>query len=203
MISEARQFQVFSENIRRASIELGIPAIDPEDGLILASIAYLVGGGKRTYVDAGAGIGYSTVWIAYGAYHRCLEMACRIIAIEYEGELANILSRKLEGARDMFGGRIEFEVVEGDALDYFSDLESKGGEAFDMAFVDIEKRDYPNALAKLENLLVTGGVAAFHNAFQPPPPSKFFSMVSKEPWKPVVLPTPAGLLLASKTPHKT
>ncbi|BAA80724.2 conserved hypothetical protein [Aeropyrum pernix K1] len=199
MLDIARRFNMLSERIRRESVELGIPAIDPEDGLILSSAAFYVGGGTGSYVDAGAGIGYSTIWIAYGAYHRCTDITCKIVAIEYDVELASILSRNLREVEAMFRGRIEFEVVSGDALDYFSRLEEKGREVFDMAFVDIEKGDYPEALERLENLLTAGGVAAFYNAFQPPPPPLFFDMVSKRPWKPVVLPTPAGLLLAVKT----
>ena len=177
------------EAIRRESLSLGIPAIDPEDGMVLQALAFHIAvSGGVTIVDAGAGIGYSTAWMALGLENGC-KSRCRIIAIEYDPDKASRIRLNLDRlGLDM----VEVTVHVGEALEV---LRSIG--RVDMAFIDIEKHQYPEALEVLKRVLKVGGLAAFHNAFFPPPPHTFFEMVSRSPWRYTIIPTPAGLLVAS------
>lgn len=68
-----------------------------------------------------------------------------------------------------------------------------------LAFIDIEKHQYLDALRLLEDRLRPGGAAFFHNAFFPAPPEEFFVAASREPWRSTILPTPAGMLVAYKS----
>ncbi len=176
------------EEIRRESLSRGIPAIDPEDGMVLQALAFhIASSGGDTVIDAGAGVGYSTAWLAAGLEAGC-RSRCRLIAIEYDPGKAS----RIKGNLDKLGlGRVEVLVRVGEALEVLKDLGS-----VDMAFIDIEKYQYPDALEVLKRILKKGGLAAFHNAYFPPPPPEFFDAVSRPPWRYTVIPTPAGLLVA-------
>lgn len=182
------------DTVRRKSVSMGIPAIDVEDGMILASIAFHVASrGGRTFVDAGAGIGYSTLWIYYGVAKGC-SGNCKIVALEYNGAIYKELKRnisRLQGGALESVQRVLVEAVHGDALGFLTAIDS-----MDYAFIDIEKGDYPKALSVLESKLSKDGVALFHNAFYPRPPQSFFNMLDRGPWRYMVAPTPQGLLIA-------
>ncbi len=181
------------EKLRKDSISLGIPAIDPEDGMILASTAFSTRPREEVYIDAGAGIGYSTLWIALGVEPSC-SGKCRVIAIEYDEGLAERLEANLTSLEDLFNS-VSFEVIKGDALEVLSHhLENTVG----YVFVDVEKRDYPRMLDILEETLEPGGLALFHNAFVPRPPEEFFEKIGRRPWRSVIVPTKAGLALVRK-----
>jgi len=78
------------------SRRLFIPLIDPEDGSALASLAYLAPPGL--VVDLGAGIGYSTAWLAIGASAN--PSRPRIIAVEHDSRLAASLRRNAPAIMD-------------------------------------------------------------------------------------------------------
>ncbi|NOZ88411.1 MAG: hypothetical protein GXO15_00610 [Crenarchaeota archaeon] len=193
-------FRGLLERAERLSEEYWVPRIDWEDGLALATAVFLVarqrGGGL--FVDAGAGVGYSTLWMLYGLAPACEgEGGCRLVAVENDPGRAAALRRMLGEASSRlrasgFTG-VEVEAVEGDALEY---LESLGrGEPLGV-IVDIEKQGYLPALRLLEDRLPSGGLAAFHNALGPMPlPPGFREAVEEGPWRRLVLPTGQGLLL--------
>lgn len=180
------------EEILRESERLGIPSIDVSDGIALMLEAYrqtLIGG--KLMLDLGAGVGYSTAWIALGAEEGC-QGGCRILAAEYDPYRASRIKANLE---KLSLSRVEVEVYTGEALKALESLED-GSVA--LAFIDIEKNQYVDALRLLEAKLRPGGTALFHNAFFPSPPREFFEAASRRPWKSMVLPTPAGMAVIVK-----
>ncbi len=62
------RFIEISKQLYERSLSLGIPAISYDDGLVLASLAfiYCAANSHVRAVDAGAGIGYSTLFLVYG-----------------------------------------------------------------------------------------------------------------------------------------
>ncbi len=181
----------YLEGVRRRSLELGIPAIDPEDGIVLQSMAFYTASlGLRLAVDAGAGIGYSTAWIALGMEAAC-KGDCTIIAIEYDEVKASMISKVLA---PLGLERVKVEVVAGEALDI---LRGTQNGSIGLVFIDVEKNQYPEALDTLSDKLHPRGVALFHNAYFPPPPRSFFKKVNEPPWRSTIAPTPAGLLIAT------
>ena len=187
MIGGVREYL---EDLRRASLGMGIPAIDPEDGMILEATAFQASSaGASLAVDAGAGIGYSTAWIALGLEAGC-RGECRLIAIEYDPGKARRIRESLE---PLGLEKVRVEVVEGDALEYLARLPPG---SLGYAFVDVEKSQYPAVLDLLSALQPGGGVALFHNAYFPPPPRAFYEKASAPPWRSLVIPTPAGMLIA-------
>ena len=181
----------YAERLRTESLSRGIPSIDPEDALVLYSLLYSQLRGRRgaVVVDAGAGIGYSSIWLAAAMEAACLG-ACRLVAIEYLESNARRLRANLSA---LSLSRVEVEAVQGEALRVLSTFPPRSLAA---VFVDIEKHQYPRALELLEDRLEPGGLAAFHNAYFPQPPREFFEAVEEGPWTATIVPTPAGLLVA-------
>lgn len=174
------------------SSSLGIPPVSMEDGLVLMAEAFSVSSlGGKVFLDAGAGVGFSTFWIMAGMAGVC--EGCKVIAIEHEGQRYERLKVNLERAAGELGLEAEVVALLGDALQHVEGLEF-----VDYAFVDIEKQDYPRMLSILERKLSPGGVALFHNAFQPRPPEEFFSMVNREPWRSKIIPTKDGIMMLRK-----
>ncbi len=178
------------EDIKAESDLLGIPTIDVSDGLLLEVLAfhYALKGGNL-FGDFGAGIGYSTAWIALGVEAGCKE-SCRVVAVEYlpgRAERLRVLGDRL-GLR-----KVEIEVREADALKVLKDMPDN---SLSLAFIDIDKHLYVDALRLLEYKLEKGGVALFHNAFYPRPPNEFFKAVSRSPWKPIIAPSTHGMVVA-------
>ena len=175
---------------RRESTLLGVLPVDVEDGIILAGIALVVSSkGDILVVDLGAGVGYSSLWIASGLEAGCTSR-CRLVLVERRKD-------RIEKAREILEKhqwRIDIEFHRVDALEY---LESIPSSSIDMAFVDIEKKYYPEVLELLQQKLVEKGVALFHNAYTPRPPSEFYEKLEKsDSWRASILPTPQGLLVA-------
>jgi predicted O-methyltransferase YrrM len=75
--------------------------------------------------------------------------------------------------REIAGDGIEIEVIYGDALEYLRGIEDG---SLDLAFIDIEKGSYPQALRLLRKKLRKEGIAIFHNAISPKPPKEFFEI---------------------------
>ncbi len=179
------------ERLWRDSLDLGIMAVDFADGYVLQAIAHVVASmGGSLFIDAGAGIGFSTYWIIKGVSSGC-QGGCRVVAIEYlQGRLERLASN-VKTMGEEAGVRVE--AVSADALDYISGL---GAESIDYVFVDIEKESYPLMLRLLEARLSRKGVAIFHNAFHPRPPEEFFQALSRGPWITSTIPTSAGIVVA-------
>ena len=178
----------FIERVGIESRRLGIPSIDGEDGLVLYTASLLTGSRLPSLVaaDLGAGIGYSTAWIAAGLEDGC-SGSCRLYAVEVDRGLC-------ERGRELFAGapleRVRVEWVCGDAVTF---LDSLPAGSLGLAFVDVAKREYPRILETLGEKLAVGGAALFHNAYFPRPPERFYEMMRRPPWRGGVAPTPAGL----------
>ncbi len=178
----------FIEQVGLESKRLGIPSIDREDGLVLYTAGLLAGSRLPglAAADLGAGIGYSTGWIAAGLEDGCRE-TCRLYAVEADCGLA-------ERGRRLFARaplrRVRVEWVCGEAAEFLERLPAGG---LSLAFVDVAKHEYPRILELLREKLAVGGVALFHNAYFPRPPERFYEMMRRPPWRGGVAPTPAGL----------
>ena len=190
-------FREAEEFLRRESDRLYVPRIDVEDGYVIYAVVSLYtlfrGGGVRV-VDAGAGAGYSTLWIAWALEDVCVGGGCEVVAVERFGDLLDIGRRVLNR---IYMRRVEVKFVVDDALSYIADLAL---ESIDIAFVDVDKHQYLEALKLLEEKLRVGGVAMFHNAYRPRPPPSFFNYIEtrRDRWSYTVIPTPMGILLAVK-----
>ncbi|OWJ54902.1 hypothetical protein Pdsh_04135 [Pyrodictium delaneyi] len=185
------------DRVEDESTRIGLKPVMREDGSALYALSYLYtalhSSREREIValDLGAGIGYSTLWIARGIEEACIGR-CRVVAVEREESRYHRLRMVLSEA----GLRsIELEAVHADALKYLMDLPD---ESIDMAFVDVEKGLYPLVLRTLEDKLRYGGVAVFHNAFYPKPSEMFLKTARRWPWKTTIVPTRLGLLVAVK-----
>lgn len=159
-----------------------IPHIDREDAAALAALSFTSPPG--TILDLGAGIGYSTVWLAVGA---SVKDGSRIVAVEWDPDVGEVLERNASAIERVTG--VEVEVVVEDAIKYLEGLDDNA--RFSMAFVDIEKYQYPKAFDLLVNRIVSGGIMAFHNAYFPRPPEEFFERLEK--YDSLIIPTPQGL----------
>ena len=161
-----------------------IPSISRIDGAALASLAFQAP--KGTILDLGAGIGYSTLWLAIGAqpHHR-------IIAVEYDQNLYTELEHYAEEITKATG--IEIIPVKAEALEYLKTLPEK---TIALAFIDIEKHQYPQALQELLPRLAPGATLAFHNAYTPRPPQKFFQLLNQHKVTYKIIPSESGLLIA-------
>ena len=188
----------YIRRVAEMSTRLGIPSIEEEDGIVLQSIshAYALRGADDLFLlDLGAGIGYSTLWLLMGAKPVCEEIRkrCRIVAVERDPILAHY-ARKVLSETPMNSSRVIINVVDGDAITYLERVENC---SVDIAFVDIDKGAYAKALRLLAYKLKPGGLALFHNAFVPRPPTSFFEEVSKRHWLSIIVPTSMGILVAS------
>ncbi len=176
--------------LEQESTELGIPSISREDGTLLAGLAFSRCTEEPGFlVDAGAGIGFSTAWLALGSL--ASRGKCRVIAIEYDSRLY----RSLLTASRQLSRFVPVEAVNENALHALGRVRGAT-----LIFVDIEKDQYPEALELVEEALLPGGVVAFHNAIFPPPPASFFRMIEDKGWPSVVVPTLAGGMLVARKP---
>lgn len=156
--------------------------------ILMSSAFHVASADGKVFVDAGAGIGFSTLWIAAGVAEHCA--GCEIVAIEMDEARYARLSENLKRIARELGADVEARPVRGDALSVVRDLRS-----IDYIFVDIEKPDYPAMLRLLEERLSAKGAALFHNAITPRPPEEFFQMASRSPWRSKIVPTAAGMMI--------
>ncbi len=188
-------FLKYSRELRNKSVSLGIPSIDEEEGMILYSIVYtyaLLNPDHIVIVDAGAGIGYSTLWLGKAL----VDAGCNICMIEaveknrvFAGQIeANVKKHGLEG--------LPINIVIGDAVEH---VMNKDAESIDILFVDIEKNRYPKMLEDSYYKIRRKGFIIYHNALFPPPPRRLFDLVRSYGLRYTVIPSTAGLLLIHKS----
>lgn len=170
------------EEIAAQSERHYVPAIDGEDAAALAALAFTADPGLM--VDLGAGVGYSTLWMAIGARGK---PAARIIAVEWDEDLVEVLRRNADAIREATG--VSVDVVNSDAVDYLESLDE--GVSFTLSFIDVEKHIYPQVFDLLRRHVSKGGLIAFHNAYYPSPPKEFYEKISG--YTVTVIPTTAGL----------
>lgn len=177
--------------VRRYSTSLGIESIGEEDALIIYSTIYSYASYINSEIkalDAGAGIGYSTLWIA-----KALEdsscISGEVLGLEVKRER---YTRALEVLKDWKSTKVKISFLNIDALEYIESLEDN---SIDIAFIDVNKQSYLKALQLLRYKLKVKGLAVFHNAYDPPPPVEFLREIRKRPWNTTAIPTSTGGLL--------
>lgn len=177
----------------RKSMRFDISPINFEDGGVLQALSFLVAAkGGNVFVDAGAGVGFSTLWIIKGIYDRC-GSKCRLIAVELNGERFKELERNLRG---ITGENLKIEFIKDDAVEFFKSIQNN---SVDLVHIDIDKSRYVQALKVLEPKVRHGGVVVFHNAITPPAPEELFKLASSELWSRTLIPTECGLLVLCKS----
>lgn len=173
--------------LREAALRYAVPSIDVEDAYVLMAAAALSPTHPPRAADLGAGIGYSTLWIAAG------RGAGTVYAVEVDQFRCGVLQRNL-GHSGIMG--VEVVAVKVDAIQWLKSLPES---YLSFAFLDIEKNKYPQAIQELSRVLAPGGVLAAHNALLPPPPPETFEFIRKRPWEThLIIPTHAGILIARK-----
>jgi predicted O-methyltransferase YrrM len=125
-----------------------VPIIGPACGRLLCQLAQ-ISGAKRIF-EMGSAIGYSAIWFAKGAGDGA-EIYCT------DGDPENARRAKDHFEKAGVSDRIRFLV--GDAIDL---LDSVSGE-LDIILIDVNKTQYPAALAKAVPRLRRGGLLVTDN----------------------------------------
>ena len=180
------------EACEKLSRRLGVPHIGWDDGAALYALAFAVAAGKGDVlaVDAGAGVGFSALWVL--AALESSGAQGRLIAIE---ALSERFERLVETLSRAPARRVKAEAVRGEAVEVIASLKR----GIDFAFVDIEKWRYAEAFKALSEKLSEGGVIAFHNAFMAEDQTSLIVEKSKSMgWAAAVIPTGEGLLVVKR-----
>ncbi|MEM0006135.1 MAG: class I SAM-dependent methyltransferase [Ignisphaera sp.] len=177
--------------VERKSDELSIPRIGRDDGIALYSILYMLTHGKSDFVaiDAGAGIGYSTIWLLAALENSYTKS--RLYAIEWNRERFEILKEVLNAVPK---NRTDVSTVYGDALKYVRSNFSEN--AIDFIFIDIDKDIYVEMFDIVKKRIRENGVVVYHNAYMARRTIiSIIKRASEEGWASTVIPTNEGLLL--------
>jgi len=138
----------------RATRDAGMPEIQvsPLQGKMLHLLARAVG--ARRILEIGLLGGYSTTWLA-----RALPPDGTLVSLELSERHAAVARSNL--ARAGLAARVQIRI--GPALASLVALAAEGGPPFDLAFVDAEKREYPEYLAAAADLVRPGGLIVADN----------------------------------------
>ena len=115
---------------RSDSDAAGLPAIEvtPLAGKLLHLLARMTG--ARHVLEVGTLGGYSTIWLARG-----IPRDGRVVTLEREQKHADVARANLERA----GVSEQVEIVVGRAADTLPQIAERGGEPFDLVFIDADK----------------------------------------------------------------
>ena len=115
---------------RSDSDAAGLPAIEvtPLAGKLLHLLARMTG--ARHVLEVGTLGGYSTIWLARG-----IPRDGRVVTLELEQRHADVARANLERA----GVSEQVEIVVGRAADTLPRIAERGGEPFDLVFIDADK----------------------------------------------------------------
>lgn len=174
-----------------ASRNLGVPTIGMDDGHVLYSTAFLTALRFRRLkaMDAGAGAGFSTVWIA----RAILESRVDGNVYAVEKTIQRFRSLKSLVAKHHLENLII--PVNDDALDYVRKVEE-----LNLVFMDIEKEHYLEFFRLIENRIPSGGVVLAHNVKYPyGAVEDFLNEASKRVWRTIIVPTQEGVSISIKT----
>lgn len=169
-----------------------IPCIDREDGQILFALSSIVAAraSEPLAVDAGCGVGYSTLWIVEGLRQGC---GCgRVIAIDRSRDNLTLMESIYREA----GLEGYVEPLAGDAVEILRGI----SKPIYMIFIDIEKHRYIELFEAVKQNIVAGGFVAAHNMYKPDPVEglRFVKHLRERGWRLSVAPTPAGTAIATK-----
>jgi caffeoyl-CoA O-methyltransferase len=132
--------------------EVSVMQIAPEQGALMTLLARAIG--ARRALELGTFTGYSAICVARGLAEDGL-----LVTADVSEEWTQIARRYFDeaGVADRIDLRLE------PALDVLDALE--GSEAFDFAFIDADKPNYPAYWERVVELLRPGGIAVVDNVF--------------------------------------
>jgi caffeoyl-CoA O-methyltransferase len=125
-----------------------IPIVGPAVGRLLTILTRLSGG--RRALELGTATGYSALFIAQG-----LAPDGMLLSLEHDPERAAAARANFQRA----GVHQQIEVRLGEAMQELAKIEGP----FDLAFLDIDKAAYGEALPHLQRLLRSGGLLLADN----------------------------------------
>jgi len=178
------------ERLEALSDSLGIPRITRCDGLVLYALAYAYSTRRSSVlaVDAGAGVGYSTLWIAKALADAAVRDG-RVYAVESNPSRCARLSQALA----TLNAPLRLEAVCSDAVSFLEGLQ----EPVDILFIDVDKHLYTRTWELASPKLRPGGIALYHNA-RTPPARRVLQLAREAGWAATTVDTDPGLLLAVK-----
>lgn len=186
-----RNENVWNEVIRKTyekSRKLGVPNIDYEDGYIIFSLAYTTATNfkKLNAIDAGAGVGFSTVWIAKALEDSKVDG--KIYAIEKDSYRFDKLKELVED----YGLKELVVPLKGNALEHVENFEE-----INFVFIDIDKHLYLDFFNLVKNKVQVGGVVLAHNVSHKwGSIEEFLEEASKNNWKTTIVPTSEGISIS-------
>lgn len=127
----------------------GIPIVGPVVGELLYILARAVK--ARRILELGTATGYSAIHLAKA----CRETDGKVVTLEANPDMAARARENIQKA----GLDAVADVRVGDALAAISEMQA----AFDLIFIDIEKKDYLRALPDCKRLLPKGGLLLADN----------------------------------------
>ena len=191
----SRSLKKLIDSVYETGVDLGIPMIPQDDALALYGAIYVFAlqEDEPVILDAGAGVGYSTLWMAKAlidAGH-----PARGYALEHRGERFQILRDTLSRLNEYTGSRVE--PVNQDALEYVS---SRPMIDANIVFIDIEKTKYIPFLEQVIQKARRPTLIFVHNMLYP------FEEIGEEVdafmrrlgWRGTIIPTEMGLGLYYK-----
>lgn len=126
--------------------------IAPEQGQFMALLVRLMG--ARRVLEVGTYTGYSALVMA-----EALPEGGRVVCLDRAGDYHAVARRYWHEA----GVEARIQLRTGEALACLEALEREGGEAFDLAFIDADKANYPRYLEHALRLVRRGGLVLFDN----------------------------------------
>lgn len=126
--------------------------IAPEQGQFMALLVRLMG--ARRVLEVGTYTGYSALVMA-----EALPEDGRVVCLDRAGDYHAIARRYWHEA----GVEARIQLRTGEALACLEALEREGGEAFDLAFIDADKANYPRYLDHALRLVRRGGLVLCDN----------------------------------------
>jgi predicted O-methyltransferase YrrM len=142
--------------LRAETEELGdiaIMQISPEQGAFMTLLAKAMGAGRA--LELGTFTGYSTICVARG-----LGEGGQLVTCDLNGDWAQIARRYFDEAG--VADRIDLRL--GPALETLRALPDD--EPFDLAFIDADKREYPDYYEECLRLLRSGGLIMLDNVLR-------------------------------------
>ncbi|MBO3769418.1 MAG: class I SAM-dependent methyltransferase [Thermoproteota archaeon] len=191
MLNEKYQWDEIIGEALNNSLKLNIPSIRIEDAYVIYSVAYLTAlkFGRLIAVDAGAGVGFSTIWMAKALYESGVEG--KIYAIEREA----LRFRRLEDLVNKYYLNNLITPINGDALECIKGV----GEELNLVFIDIDKEHYFDFFNEVKDKVIDGGVILAHNVkHHYGTVDAFLNEISKKNWKTIVVPTEEGVSISTK-----
>ena len=150
-----------------------IPIVGPVVGELLLILARSTA--ARTILELGTATGYSAIYLA----RACKDVRGRVVTLEQDPVMAERALKNFRAA----GLEKCIEIRVGDALQEISKMKT----AFDLIFMDIEKKDYATALPYCQKLIKKGGLLVVDNVAFKDADDFNRALASQAAWRPVSL----------------